>query len=1044
MAKNKNKKKIPFNVFRKGITAGALGLAMLLGGAGMLTACGEKGDRGDTGASGKSAYELAVEQGFQGTLTEWLESLKGQSGGSGSAGNDGRGIASIEKTGTNGLVDTYTITFTDGSTTTFTITNGENGTTPNAPEVTINAQGYWVINGTPTSTLATAEDGKTPYIEGEYWYIDGVSTGVKAQGAQGNDGKSAFDLYKEQNPTYTGTLADWLETLKGQDGTVWFTGTLVTGLGSSIVREVTGSKVGDLYLNTTTNDVYECTATSTWKWITNIKGAKGDDGEPGEDGNDGVDVGTLQGSTYMHISFDDVEKCFANLKNNTYTSLWNEPMFGWLKGLHDTYGAVFSLYAYGNALSGVPSTYAAEFYAAKDWLKIGLHATSSSSYFSSSTYEQAKTTWNTFVDNVVNITGSYLSVDRMPRLHTFAGNEEALKGMRDANYGALGFLSADDSRTSYYFDSDTTTYLYSNNHIIDHKNGLVFVATDMRADWFNSSFSSSNTYREPTEDNVYDELVLRYTSVDYANSIKSYIFFGHEWDFYNGSTFTTSVSSRYEDACKFAKDYNIAFDFSENRAFNNTPYDIYPAGTGDTTTDDTEQVDPSNYAIFGTDEKSLLIVDDISDLDFVAGKSVGSKANGFSDAVGRATSITQVLAVNGGQVVTLNQGIDGVTLTYSLTESTSKLINSTTIPTGGYGAESWLAGNATLQETTKYILIAFKKGDGSTDFTSSELAQLKNCITITEASDEEDSEPTVVSTTFNGFELEIVEDFTEVQYVTGKSIGGASLNFTDTVGRAVSQTQLFKVNASKRILSLDQTKTSVSLNYTIYQFSDIPLDSTTFVNKSDAGTWTDGEYTLNGTTQYIMIVFKNATDGSTDFSSEDLALLNTCVTFSEPDEGTVLYYDTTMIVVDSISEMTFDGNYAPPGYAAADFTPVSSSIKGRATCVTTVLAVNGGETIGFVDNLEEVFGSTALSFAVLEFASTPLSNETLSFTGATSQTATAEQKAACAGAWLTADHTLQSNTRYVIIAFKNGEGTTNFTTEQLVKLSQCLEVKTNA
>ncbi len=219
MAKNKDKKKIPFNVFRKGITAGALGLAMLFGGAGMLTGCmGEKGDRGDTGASGKSAYELAVEQGFQGTLTEWLESLKGQSGGSGSAGNDGRGIASIEKTGTNGLVDTYTITFTDGSTTTFTITNGENGTTPSAPEVTINAQGYWVINGTPTSTLATAEDGKTPYIEGEYWYIDGEPTGVKAQGAQGNDGKSAFDLYKEQNPTYTGTLAEWLESLKGQDG----------------------------------------------------------------------------------------------------------------------------------------------------------------------------------------------------------------------------------------------------------------------------------------------------------------------------------------------------------------------------------------------------------------------------------------------------------------------------------------------------------------------------------------------------------------------------------------------------------------------------------------------------------------------------------------------------------------------------------------------------------------------------------------------------------------------------------------------------------
>lgn len=37
------------------------------------------------------------------------------------------GITSIKKTGTDGLVDTYTITFVDGNTETFTITNGEQG-----------------------------------------------------------------------------------------------------------------------------------------------------------------------------------------------------------------------------------------------------------------------------------------------------------------------------------------------------------------------------------------------------------------------------------------------------------------------------------------------------------------------------------------------------------------------------------------------------------------------------------------------------------------------------------------------------------------------------------------------------------------------------------------------------------------------------------------------------------------------------------------------------------------------------------------------------
>lgn len=42
-------------------------------------------------------------------------------------GDTGNGIANIAKTGTQGLVDTYTITMTDGTTYTFTVTNGQNG-----------------------------------------------------------------------------------------------------------------------------------------------------------------------------------------------------------------------------------------------------------------------------------------------------------------------------------------------------------------------------------------------------------------------------------------------------------------------------------------------------------------------------------------------------------------------------------------------------------------------------------------------------------------------------------------------------------------------------------------------------------------------------------------------------------------------------------------------------------------------------------------------------------------------------------------------------
>ena len=47
--------------------------------------------------------------------------------GGGSPGPAGVGIQKIEKTKTEGLVDTYTITLTNGQTSTFTVTNGEKG-----------------------------------------------------------------------------------------------------------------------------------------------------------------------------------------------------------------------------------------------------------------------------------------------------------------------------------------------------------------------------------------------------------------------------------------------------------------------------------------------------------------------------------------------------------------------------------------------------------------------------------------------------------------------------------------------------------------------------------------------------------------------------------------------------------------------------------------------------------------------------------------------------------------------------------------------------
>jgi hypothetical protein len=57
------------------------------------------------GANGKSAYELAVANGFTGTVTEWLLSLKGAPG-TGSPGNDGKSAYQLAQA--NGFTGTVT------------------------------------------------------------------------------------------------------------------------------------------------------------------------------------------------------------------------------------------------------------------------------------------------------------------------------------------------------------------------------------------------------------------------------------------------------------------------------------------------------------------------------------------------------------------------------------------------------------------------------------------------------------------------------------------------------------------------------------------------------------------------------------------------------------------------------------------------------------------------------------------------------------------------------------------------------------------------
>lgn len=88
---------------------------------------------------GLEAQEHIEEENSAAIAQIWqaIDELKAGGGGGGTPGKDGVGIDRIEKTSTQGLVDTYTIYLTDESTYTFTVTNGakgdkgDTGATPN-------------------------------------------------------------------------------------------------------------------------------------------------------------------------------------------------------------------------------------------------------------------------------------------------------------------------------------------------------------------------------------------------------------------------------------------------------------------------------------------------------------------------------------------------------------------------------------------------------------------------------------------------------------------------------------------------------------------------------------------------------------------------------------------------------------------------------------------------------------------------------------------------------------------------------------------------
>lgn len=133
----------------------------------------------------------------------------------------GQGISSIVKTGTAGLVDTYTITYTSGETTTFEVTNGS------APTITVTATTDATSSTNPTVTVTKTGTDQAPTYAMAFSGLKGEPGPTGQPGQTGPQGVGIQSITKTATQglvdTYTITLTNGATTTftvtNGQNGT---------------------------------------------------------------------------------------------------------------------------------------------------------------------------------------------------------------------------------------------------------------------------------------------------------------------------------------------------------------------------------------------------------------------------------------------------------------------------------------------------------------------------------------------------------------------------------------------------------------------------------------------------------------------------------------------------------------------------------------------------------------------------------------------------------------------------------------------------------
>lgn len=206
--------------------------------------------------------------------------------------------------------------YTNGAWSEFANLKGPSGSAV-APTVDTSA----AVGGT-TVTFTVGESSKSITVpngqngsdgrDGTKIFTGTVVTGTTTSISAAVTDSAANDLYINSSTgnLYIASAADtwnYLFTIKGiagSAGTQIFTGTAVTGTDGTISGDVTGSSAGDFYVNSSTGNFYKAVDANSWNYMFCIKGSPGQDGDDGDDGRDGTRIftGTIVTGTGTDIS----------------------------------------------------------------------------------------------------------------------------------------------------------------------------------------------------------------------------------------------------------------------------------------------------------------------------------------------------------------------------------------------------------------------------------------------------------------------------------------------------------------------------------------------------------------------------------------------------------------------------------------------------------------------------------------------------------------------------------------------------------------------